>query len=146
MYIICVLHIYTYMYIYTHLAPLTRMHPIVKSGCFVTTDPAQHRGSIEFCNKREKHVSLMQVVKISSSAGSSPRAMKRRERKVGGKEEHFLLSRAYGGLQHRCITTFCFHPLSLFAIPPASPRLYNDDLELFLFIDKRLYISLCKEK
>ena len=28
-------------------------------------------------------------------------------RKVGEKEEHFLLSR--GGLQHRRVTTFCFH-------------------------------------
>lgn len=46
----------------------------------------------------------MQVETISSPAASSPLAL--RERKVGGKEEHFLLSRACSGLQHRAALQF----------------------------------------
>jgi len=51
----------------------------------------------------------MQVVTISSPAAISfPLAL--HERKVGGKEEHFLLSRAYSRLQHRAHYNFLLSP------------------------------------
>lgn len=63
----------------------------MKTGRFITADPAEYGGPVEFWNKQEKRTPLMQVATIFSIATSSPRAAEPlRERKVGGKEEHFL--------------------------------------------------------
>lgn len=108
------------------------MDSIVKTGRLVTADPAQHGGPVEFWNKREKRLSLMQVVAtiiLSRVFLSTCRGAAARERWEGKKNTFSSLARV------RRVTASPYYnfPLSPAVLPAFFSRSHAPILNYIIY-------------